>query len=145
LSPELIEVAAARGYHALSVTLIHRLRGRGDHIVARYALDRDLVLITGNIADFERIYQEKEVHPGLIFFASSHTKLLALPYQQKMMELALDEIDTSEPVQEVVYVAATALKSKRVKINIERYFLPELSPENKKVLTEDESHSLLAR
>jgi predicted nuclease of predicted toxin-antitoxin system len=53
LSPGLVEVAQARGLVSLSVARMKRLRGRRDHVIARYAIDNDLTLVTNNMVDFD--------------------------------------------------------------------------------------------
>jgi hypothetical protein len=126
LSHDLIEIIAARGYHARAVTLNKKLRGRGDHIIFRYSIDENLILVTNNIVDFERIYQENEVHPGLVFFAPSHSKLRKFKYQSLMIQLAIDDIEEEEPIQQVIYISAVSVKGVGVQISTDRYYLPEL-------------------
>ena len=127
LSPELAKVAAARGYLAFSVTNMRKLRGRGDAVVARAALAQDRILVTRNTADYERIYQKHDIHPGLIFFAVSHGKLNKLHYQRVMLEMSIDVIEQDgEPIQQALYVSATGL-TKGVKIKIDRFYLPDVA------------------
>jgi predicted nuclease of predicted toxin-antitoxin system len=123
LSPALADLAAGRGYTAISVTRRAKLRGRGDSVIARHAIDRDLVLVTNNIVDFERIYVYKEFHPGLVFIAGS-SKLRTKRYQLLMMELALDEIEQDGLLQEALLITPTRHDGD-VTLTLERYLLPE--------------------
>jgi predicted nuclease of predicted toxin-antitoxin system len=100
LSPGLVEVAQARGLVSLSVARMKRLRGRRDHVIARYAIDNDLTLVTNNMVDFEAIYRSKEAHPGLIFLCAPDNRLLTRAHQLRMLEAALDECHEEEPIQQ---------------------------------------------
>ena len=86
-----------------------------------------MILITNNRVDFERIYQHKEVHPGLVFICVEHTKLRTLHYQKILMELVLDEVAKDAPVQEaIVLTARVGAKRGDVNVVVERYYLPDL-------------------
>jgi predicted nuclease of predicted toxin-antitoxin system len=127
LSAELADMATARGFHALAIVRIPRFRGRGDPVVARYALENDMILVTNNRVDFERVYLRKEVHPGLAFICAEHTKLRTLRYQKVMMQLILDEVEKDAPVQEAIVVTARYGKKRcDVAITLERFHLPKL-------------------
>lgn len=126
LSPELVEVATGRGFHAISVARMTRLRGRGDSVIARYAIDRDLVIVTNNLADFERLYANKEFHPGLVFICSDGSKLRTKRYQKLMMEQVLDEIEQDPPCQEAICITAYSA-GRDVELRIDRYYLPEVA------------------
>lgn len=127
LSYELAEIAVARGYHALAVTRMRGLRGRGDQRIAKYAIDHDLILVTNNLVDFERIYDNRDYHPGLIAICSSDPKLRKLQYQRKMMEKAIDEVESKEPIQELIYLFADGPLKGPVTLTIDRWYLPQLS------------------
>jgi predicted nuclease of predicted toxin-antitoxin system len=58
LSQELANQAQEHGYFALAANRMWRLRKRDDYRVARYALDRDLILVTNDQYDFEGIYEQ---------------------------------------------------------------------------------------
>lgn len=126
LSPELADMAIARGYTAFAVTRNFRLRGRSDHIIARYALDRELVVVTNNLVDFERIYQNKDYHPGLVFICSTRTKLRTKRYQLMMMEHVLDDIERECLLQEALEIMAFE-QDGEVRFQLDRYYLPELA------------------
>jgi predicted nuclease of predicted toxin-antitoxin system len=106
LSATLADIATHRGLVALAVNRLRRLRGRGDHVVARYALVNEYVLVTNNLVEFERIYQELEFHPGIVFF-DCPSKLRKKAWQAKMMEMALDELELEDPVQQAIVISAT--------------------------------------
>ena len=128
LSPELADLATARGFHALAVTRNIKLRSRGDHIIARYAVDNDLILVTNNRVDFERIYQNRELHPGLVFLTTEHPKLRKLVNQKYMMAKALDEVERKNLLQEALLITArTGKVPGEFRLSIERFYLPELA------------------
>jgi len=122
----LVGAANERGFAAHSVTRLRRLRGRGDHIIARYSIDNDLILVTGNMVDFERIYVAREMHPGLVCLNASGTKLRTLRYQLAMLGMALDLIEEDEPVQEIIVVDASPHSEGGVQLSADRYHLPDL-------------------
>lgn len=125
LTHELADMATARGFPAFAVTRMVKLRARGDHIISRYAVDRELILVTNNLVDFERIYQAQEYHPGLVFICGP-TKLRTKYYQRLMMEHALSEIERECLLQEALCVTTRRDKGD-VLITLERYNLPEIS------------------
>lgn len=127
LSPELAKVAKARGYLALSVQKLVKLRGRGDGVITKYDLDKDMILVTRNMIDFEALYADRPIHPGIVFFKVEHGKLNELKYQRAMMELAIDDIIESEPIQQALLVLASG-KPGRAKLTVDRYYLPDLEP-----------------
>jgi predicted nuclease of predicted toxin-antitoxin system len=122
LSQELADLAQEHGYFALAANRMWRLRKRDDYRVARYA--RDLILVTNDQYDFERIYEQFEVHPGIVFITAGRSKLRELRYQQAMFEIALDAIEESNPVCEAILMTARDGKGRRVGINIKRYAFP---------------------
>ena len=124
LSQELAGLAQEHGYFALAANRMWRLRKRDDYRVARYALDRDLILVTNDQYDFERIYERFEVHPGIVFITAGRSKLRELRYQQAMFEIALDAIEERDPVCEAILLTARDGKGRRVDINIKRYAFP---------------------
>jgi predicted nuclease of predicted toxin-antitoxin system len=121
LSQELADRAQERGYFALAANRMWRLRKRDDYRVARYALDRDLILVTNDQYDFESIYEQFEIHPGIVFITAGRSKLRELRYQQAMFEITLDAIEERAPTCEAILVTARDGKGRRVDINIKRY------------------------
>ena len=97
-------------------------------MIARYALERDLILVTNNMIDFERIYEEREFHPGLVFITATQNKLMK--YQERMFDLALDAVEEDEPVQEAILITASP-KRNSVQLTLERYYLPEVQAAQK--------------
>jgi predicted nuclease of predicted toxin-antitoxin system len=124
LSQELADRAQERGYFALAANRMWRLRKRDDYRVARYALDRDLILVTNDQYDFESIYEQFEIHPGIVFITAGRSKLRELRYQQAMFEITLDAIEERDPTCEAILVTARDGKGRRVDINIKRYAFP---------------------
>jgi hypothetical protein len=66
-----------------------------------------------------------ECHPGVVFFVVGHPKLNELKYQKAMMNLALNDIEEQEPVQEALLVTATG-KPGQFEMTVDRYYLPDL-------------------
>ena len=124
LSQELADQAQERGYFALAANRMWRLRKRDDYRVARYALERDLILVTNDQYDFESIYEQFEIHPGIVFITAGRSKLRELRYQQAMFEITLDAIEERDTTCEAILVTARDGTGRRVDINIERYAFP---------------------
>jgi predicted nuclease of predicted toxin-antitoxin system len=127
LSAELADMATERGYHALATNRMWSLRKKNDYRVASYAVDNNLILVTNDFFDLESIYQEIEIHPGIIFLTAGRSKLRTLPYQQKMFALALDAAEEQEPIAEAIIVSARDAKNRRdrrVNITLQRKPLP---------------------
>lgn len=124
LSQELADMAQEHGYFSLAANRMWRLRKRDDYRVARYALDRDLILVTNDQYDFEGVYEQLEIHPGIIFITAGRSKLRELRYQQAMFQIALDSVEDNEPMCEAILVTARDGKGRRVDITIERYSFP---------------------
>ena len=127
LSQELADMAIEVGYHALAANRMWSLRKRNDYRVAKYAIDRNLILVTNDFFDLEGIYENLEIHPGIIFITAASSKLRQLSYQRKMFELALDEVEDEEPIQQAIRVRATQGRGKSVNMSVERYYLPDLA------------------
>jgi predicted nuclease of predicted toxin-antitoxin system len=124
LSQELADQAQELGYFALAANRMWRLRKRDDYRVARYALDRDLVLVTNDQYDFEAIYEQLEIHPGIVFITAGRPKLRELRYQQRMFSMVLDEIEERDPVNTAILLTAREGKGRRVEINMRLYTFP---------------------
>ena len=125
LSGELADLAVERGYHALAVNRMWRLRKRNDYRIARYALDRDLILVTNDMFDLESIYRQFDIHPGIVFLTAGRPKLRKLQYLMRMFALALDEVEEEYPLSEAIWVSASAGNEGAVDITIRRIALPK--------------------
>lgn len=112
LSFELADLAREHGYHALATTRMWKLRKRDDYRVAKYALDHNLILVTNDMYDLEDIYDQFEVHPGVVFITAGRSKLRTLDYQLKMFTLALDEIEDIDPMSQAILVTAKEQKGR---------------------------------
>lgn len=81
-----------------------RHRGLGkttDHILARYCVEHDLIMVTNNYRDFRAIYQRLDLHPGLVVILPS----VPGPAQQLLFDLALDRLcELLDPVNKLVQV-----------------------------------------
>jgi predicted nuclease of predicted toxin-antitoxin system len=103
LSPELAKMAKARGFASLHVTWAKLQRAK-DAKIARYAIAHNMVLVTNDLHDFRRIYQRKQLHPGIVFLRHMDDDLMSLEAQRHMFEAALDQVAASEPVNEAIFV-----------------------------------------
>lgn len=65
LTKSLPDVAHSLGYEATHALFLDRA-GASDRLLAAWAVERDYVMVTNNRADFVRIYERLELHPGLI-------------------------------------------------------------------------------
>lgn len=88
-----------------------------------------MILVTNNMVDFERIYRLREVHPGVVFFVC-HSKLRKKAWQMKMMELALDEIQAEEPIQQAIVITAAPCGPNSAMLRGDRYYLPDVAAAN---------------
>lgn len=119
-------MAIEAGYVGLAVSRMWSLRKRSDYRVAKHAIDRNYILVTNDFFDLEAIYGRVEIHPGIIFLTSSSSKLRQLAYQRKMFQLALDEVEEEEPIQQAIRVRCTPGRGRNVNMFVDRYNLPDL-------------------
>jgi predicted nuclease of predicted toxin-antitoxin system len=124
LSGDLANLANEYGYYALATNRMGRWRSRTDYAISKYAIDHDLVLVTNDRLDFEAIYEQHEIHPGIVFLTSGHSKLRELKYQIAMFTLALDVLEERDPTSEAILVTAREGRGKQVRLNIQRYAFP---------------------
>jgi predicted nuclease of predicted toxin-antitoxin system len=124
LSPELATIAKARGFVALHVTWA-KLRRATDAKVARYAIANNMILVTNDLHDFRRIYQRKDLHPGLVFLRCGEDDLMSLEAQRHMFQGALQEVEHAEPINEAILVRLDATGDGNWLRSIVRYPLPK--------------------
>ncbi len=127
LSPDLAQIALGRGFHALHVNWANLTR-KTDRQVSKYALDHDMILVTNNTIDFEKIYKNKEIHPGLIFIEYASNDVMDGECQVHAFEAALDEVEEEEPINEAILVVLRLNDEDEdeIVLDLERYDLPEL-------------------
>ena len=104
LSPELAKMAMSRGFTSVYVGHMKKLYGESDHIIARYAIMKEMTLVTNNMVDFQKIYQKKDLHPGLIFITWVDDDFMDLETQMIMFEVALHDIERDELIQEALEI-----------------------------------------
>jgi predicted nuclease of predicted toxin-antitoxin system len=121
LTPDLCEIARGRGYHALHATWA-KLGSQKDSKVAKYALDHDMILVTNNLVDFDKIYRRKPLHPGVIFLMAED-ELMDYESQTIMFMHALDSADGNEPINEAIRANLFADIDQNLVIEIARYEL----------------------
>ena len=124
LSPELAKLAKARGFVSLHVAW-SKLRRASDAKVAKYAISNDMILVTNDLHDFRRIYQRKQLHPGIVFLRYLDTELMSLEAQRHMFEGALEQIEASEPINEAILVRLDETEDGNWRRTIARYPLPK--------------------
>ena len=117
-------MATARGFVSLHATWA-KLRGASDAKVAKYAIANDMVLVTIDLHDFERIYQRKELHPGVVFLRYMDDDLMGLAAQRHMFEGALEQVENAEPINEAILVRLAATEDGNWRRTIVRYRLPK--------------------
>lgn len=119
-------MATEAGYVGLAVNRMWSLRRRSDYRVAKYAIDKNYILVTNDLFDLEAVYGRIEIHPGIVFLTSASSKLRQLTYQKKMFELALDEVEEEEPIQQAIRIRCMQGRGRSVMMSIDRYYLPDL-------------------
>jgi predicted nuclease of predicted toxin-antitoxin system len=133
LSPELVPDMRDRGFicgHANDVKAKRREHRLSDPNIARYALERDMIVVTRNISDFLQLYQARSLHPGLVLLRCPEGISFSVPLQRSMLALAIDGraekggTGLSEPLQEVVTVSLVAARGGEFELALERSFLP---------------------
>ena len=92
--------------------------------MARYALDRDLVLVTANMVDFQKIYIERKLHPGLIFLGCDVEEIFTGENQITLFDAALDELLENDLLQEFIYIKLTADHGDELEWDVSRHELP---------------------
>jgi predicted nuclease of predicted toxin-antitoxin system len=104
LTPGLALTAQARGFQAFHAPWVG-LGNTADSKIARYAIDKNLVMVTNNLVHFRRIYRTKELHPGLILLKVMDSDIMDREAQHHMFGAAIENIDAcGEPVNQTVTV-----------------------------------------
>jgi len=119
LSPELVAIARARGFHESTHVNWLGMRSRKDWTITRRAIEEGFVLVTNNTADFTALYEREQIHTGLICLNVAPT-LMNLVIQKSLFLLALDKLGSAEPINEVLDVILDADGV----VYVERYALP---------------------
>lgn len=95
LSPDLAAKAHERGHHATHV--VHRgLEGTKDPKLMPAIRDEGFVFVTNNARDFLRLYEQEQVHAGLIIIVPGG---IVAEKQVELFECALDVI---EPLEDLI-------------------------------------------
>lgn len=107
LSPELVALARARGFHESTHVTWLGMRSRKDWTIARRAVEDGFTLVTNNAIDFRPLYEREEAHSGLVCLNVA-PGLMALDIQKSLFLLALDQLAGNEPVNEALELTLTA-------------------------------------
>jgi len=119
LSPELVALARARGFHESTHVTWLGMRSKKDWAIVRRAARDGFVLVTNNTADFTALYEREDIHAGLICLNVA-PGLMRFEVQKSLFQLALDRLGETEPVNEVIEITLTA----DGKVLFETYVLP---------------------
>ncbi|WP_349963387.1 DUF5615 family PIN-like protein [Rhizobium sp. ZPR3] len=119
LSPTLATIARERGLEESTCIPWLGMSGQADHSVARRAVDDGYILVTHNTADFLPLYQQEEVHVGLIALNTA-AGLMSLALQQRLLLLALQTLEGQEHWNEVLEISVAADGT----VTVEQYDLP---------------------
>lgn len=123
LSPQLVKTAVARGFRAVHVNHVG-LTTKHDKSVARYAVDHDMIVVTRNRADFERMYARRALHPGLVFLIADRDMTFSVAEQADMLSASLDEIIANEPIQQAILVELLGEAADGLALRMTRIDLP---------------------
>ena len=88
LSPELVALARARGFHQSTHVTWLGMRSRRDWAIVRRAIEEGFVLVTNNTVDFRALYVREEIHAGLVCLNVA-PGLMRLEVQRLLFLLAL--------------------------------------------------------
>jgi predicted nuclease of predicted toxin-antitoxin system len=120
LSPALVRMARARGFHESTHVTWLGLASRKDWTIARRAIDDGFVFVTNNRIDFAAFYARQEIHVGLVCLNVAHGRM-SLMLQKQLFALALEELVEAEPINEVLEITVGPDGG----VSIDRYWLPE--------------------
>lgn len=119
LSPELVALARARGFHESTHVTWLGMRSRKDWTIVRRAVKDGFILVTSNTVDFKPLYEREEVHAGLLCLNVA-PGLMALEVQKSLFLFALEQVAVNEPVNEILELTVTA----EGEVILDRYALP---------------------
>ena len=112
LTTDLVAMARARGHgESMHVTWLG-LRSRRDWTIVRRAIAGGYVLVTNNTTDFTALLRREEVHVGLVCLNVAHG-LMSLEVQKRLFALALERLDDSEPINEMLEITLAEDRSVR--------------------------------
>lgn len=104
LTPGLALTAQARGFRAFHAPWVG-LGNTADAKIARYAISKNLIMVTNNLVDFRRIYKKKELHPGLILLKAIASDIMDRVTQHHIFGAALEKVLTyGEPINQTITV-----------------------------------------
>jgi predicted nuclease of predicted toxin-antitoxin system len=120
LSPELVALARARGFHESTHVTWLGMRSRRDWAIVRRAIQDGFVLVTNNTVDFTALYEREAIHAGLVCLNVA-PGLMGLDVLKSLFLLALDRLGDTEPINEALEVSLTVDDE----VIVERYALPQ--------------------
>lgn len=99
LHTSLVSIANDAGYEAHHVVHLG-LRGAEDHELMKQVRKRDLIFVTNNALDFQKLFVRERLHPGLIIIVPNVSPQL----QRKLFRAVVEFIRGNEPINSVVRV-----------------------------------------
>jgi len=100
LSLDMVSVAAEAGHEAHHVAHVGKASWK-DWNVARFAHERELIIVTNNASDFRKLYAAEPLHAGLVILVPSVGREL----QKQLFSGALDFLAGSgEPINQALEV-----------------------------------------
>lgn len=106
LSPTLADMARHRGFSESTHATWLGLKSGSDWSITRRAVLDGYVIVTNNTTDFVALYAHEMLHAGLVCL-NVRTGTMRQRLQRRLFQVALDELGTSEPYNEVLEVTAS--------------------------------------
>ncbi len=100
LHTSLVGVANDVGYEAHHVVHLG-LQGAEDHVLMGRVRKQDLIFVTNNDLDFQKLFAKESLHAGLIIIVPSVSPQL----QRELFKSALDFIFGNEPLNSAIRVS----------------------------------------
>jgi predicted nuclease of predicted toxin-antitoxin system len=118
LHTSLVKVATDRLYEAYHVAHLG-MSGLKDHEVMPRIRDKDFTLVTNNAIDFRRLFQQEQIHAGLIIIVPN----VAPAIQRALLAAALDYVGDRDLVNRVIEINLIAVGT-----DIKEYEVPPQNP-----------------
>ena len=118
LHTSLVKVATDRLYEAYHVAHLG-MSGLKDHELMPIIRDKDFTLVTNNAIDFRRLFQQEQIHAGLIIIVPN----VAPAIQRALLAAALDYVGDRDLVNRVIEINLIAVGT-----DIKEYEVPPQDP-----------------
>jgi predicted nuclease of predicted toxin-antitoxin system len=118
LHTSLVKVASDRLYEAYHVAHLG-MSGLKDHQLMPRVRDKDFTLVTNNAIDFRRLFQQEQIHAGLIIIVPN----VAPAIQRALLAAALDYVGDRDLMNRVIEINLIAVGT-----DIKEYEVPPQDP-----------------